>query len=263
MKATMIPLAFTALMLAGEAVRAETAQVTVCSGEWAPFTSAHLPAYGYSSDVVTQAFARVGVEVQYKFFPWKRSFALAKMGRECDALIGYVWLSKRERDFIYSAPIMTQPYVFFHLVDRPLKFDGDVESIRGAKVGGNAGSNHTRMYRARDAGIIDFEVAGDTASNMQKLLRQRFDALPLPREVGEHYLRNELSPQEALRITYSPVPIGAWDYHLLFSRQLAGAEALKEQFNLGLRGLRSTQDALALQVKLGQGFYDEKVVVEE
>jgi len=75
-------LALTALILLCcgiiDARAAETIRLT--NGEWQPFLSKDAPHHGFASHIVTAAFALVGVEVEYGFFPWKRSFKLAKEG---------------------------------------------------------------------------------------------------------------------------------------------------------------------------------------
>ena len=47
--------------------------IRLTNGDWQPFMSKNGPHHGIASHVVTEAFALVGVEVEYGFFPWKRS----------------------------------------------------------------------------------------------------------------------------------------------------------------------------------------------
>ncbi len=51
------------------------------NGEWQPLMSKNGPHHGIASHVVTEAFALVGVEVEYGFSPWKRAMKLARYGK--------------------------------------------------------------------------------------------------------------------------------------------------------------------------------------
>ncbi len=53
-----------------EAQAAET--IRLANGEWHSFLSKGAPHHGFASHIVTDAFALVGVEVEYGFFPWSR-----------------------------------------------------------------------------------------------------------------------------------------------------------------------------------------------
>ncbi len=55
--------------------------IRLTNGEWQPYLSKDVPHFGIASHIVTEAFALVGVEVEYGFFPWARSMKLAKVGR--------------------------------------------------------------------------------------------------------------------------------------------------------------------------------------
>ncbi|MEE9297196.1 MAG: amino acid ABC transporter substrate-binding protein, partial [Phycisphaerae bacterium] len=64
----------------GVAAAQTSKTIRLTNGEWQPYLSKDSPHHGFASHIVTEAFALVGVEVEYGFFPWKRSFKLAKEG---------------------------------------------------------------------------------------------------------------------------------------------------------------------------------------
>ena len=43
--------------------------IRLANGEWPPYTSKDLPNYGLGSQIVSEAFAEVGIKVEYGFFP--------------------------------------------------------------------------------------------------------------------------------------------------------------------------------------------------
>ena len=71
-------------------------KITISNGEWPPFFSQELKDYGITSHIVSQAFKLENIEVQYKWYPWKRAFHLAKNG-DIEATVGWEKTKKRER----------------------------------------------------------------------------------------------------------------------------------------------------------------------
>ncbi|MBU2711113.1 hypothetical protein [Zooshikella harenae] len=99
-------------MMASHGVTAEKIKITI--GEYSPYLAEELKFNGVAAHIVQEAFALVGINVEYGFFPWARSYEYAKFGR-WDGTIIWVYTEERARDFYYSDPIIEGPAVFFHL----------------------------------------------------------------------------------------------------------------------------------------------------
>ncbi len=61
------------------ALYAETT-IRITNGEWEPYLSEHCYKYGLASHIVSEAFRLEGINVEWGFFPWKRSYEWAKDG---------------------------------------------------------------------------------------------------------------------------------------------------------------------------------------
>ncbi|MCP4355461.1 MAG: amino acid ABC transporter substrate-binding protein, partial [Proteobacteria bacterium] len=74
------------------------------------FTSQKLKKFGVYSDIVSKAFALEGIKVEYKFFPWARSYYTVKIGT-MDGSLTWAPTEEKKRDVIfsdlYSSCIMT------------------------------------------------------------------------------------------------------------------------------------------------------------
>ncbi len=69
--------AFFMLIVGCGVTAAQTSKVIrLTNGEWQPYLSEDTPHHGFASHIVTEAFALVGVEVEYGFFPWSRAMKL-------------------------------------------------------------------------------------------------------------------------------------------------------------------------------------------
>ena len=85
--------------------------IRLTNGEWQPFLSKDAPHSGFASHIVTEAFAQVGVEVEYGFFLWARSMKLAKEGR-WDGTIVWGESEERLRNFYFSELVVLTTFVF-------------------------------------------------------------------------------------------------------------------------------------------------------
>ena len=96
--------------------------VRLAIGDWAPYTSPTDPKGKLAEEIVTQAFAEVGITTNYSYYPWKRSLEMAKGGAETDGTFPWNSVKERNVDFILNKePIMKDDAVYFHL--KTTKFD--------------------------------------------------------------------------------------------------------------------------------------------
>jgi len=66
--------------------------------------SKQLKNYGVISHIVSEVFAVAGVQVNYKFYPWKRGYQIAIDG-DCNGTTMWSYSEGRAKDFYYSDPI--------------------------------------------------------------------------------------------------------------------------------------------------------------
>ena len=114
--------------------------IRLTNGDWLPFMSKNGPHHGVASHVITEAFALVGVEVKYGFFPWARSLKLAKEGIWDGSA---AWWDREERYqyVFYSDPVAPTTVVFFHL--KSTKFDWSTyEDLRKFRIGASRGYDY-------------------------------------------------------------------------------------------------------------------------
>ena len=108
------------LILSSSSVGYAEEKVRIASGEWLPYQSENLKYHGPASRVITEAFALSGIDVEFGYFPWARSYEYAKKG-EWDGTFLWFDTSERRKDFFISEPVLNIQYVFFHHID-PLQF---------------------------------------------------------------------------------------------------------------------------------------------
>ena len=213
----------------------ETIRIT--NGEWGPLLSEYSYEYGVASHIVTEAFKAVGVKVEWGFFPWKRAFIIAKEG-EWDASAVWKRSKERENDFLFSAPVVSEEGVFFHLKD--FKFDWtDMDSLKKYKIGITAMYDYQDLTKAiKDKKLSVFEVSSDE-KNYKLLLRNRIDIFPNNRIVGLNQLKNLLG-KDADKITYHKKRVYKSTLHLMISKQWPKRDKFLKLFNEGLEKVKTS-----------------------
>lgn len=244
------------LTVAAAAPAAATAdRILLTNGEWAPYLSERLPHFGAASHIVAEAYKAAGVDVQYGFFPWKRSYKLAREGHWHGTLV-WVYTAERAEDFLYSDVVIQDPEYLFHLKSRPLNWQTPVD-LTGLTIGTTLHTVYPTLEQAAKAGILRLERAGNYDSLYRRLLKHRIDAIPQVSQVGRYYQQQTLSAEERDRITHAPTIVQERQYHLILSKKAVGSGALITRFNEGLRAIKADGTYARIIKALETGAYDK------
>ncbi len=242
MKRTLKGLALTALILLCcgiiDARAAETIRLT--NGEWQPFLSKDAPHHGFASHIVTEAFALVGVEVEYGFFPWKRSFKLAKEGT-WDGSVIWGASEERLRHFYFTDPAIPRvTYVFFHLKTTPFDWNS-YDDLSDVKIGGTIEYFYSDAFEAAEsAGVIRTIRGRSDEVGLKNLLKGRIDVFPGEVVVTYEQIRDTFSQQEAALFTHHAKVIVDKPMFVLLNKDVPGNERMRDKFNEGLRQLKAS-----------------------
>jgi len=225
-------------MLSGIAV-AETVRLT--NGEWPPFQSEKdLKYHGVFSRIVTEAFALEGINVEYGFFPWKRSIEYAKEGKWDGT---FAWAYERpdfKPDFYFSNPFASVPKAIFHLKHKPLNWK-TVDDLKGLRIGITAGFTYGEAFDlAVKEGKLTVEEVSLDEQNIRKLLAGRFDAFAMEIDVAMYLMQTILSHEQADLITYHPNILMEAQMSVAFPKKSEKSTRLVETLNRGLQKLKES-----------------------
>lgn len=237
--------------------------IYLTNGEWPPYLSEKLPHYGFASHIVSEAFKAVGVEVEYGFFPWKRSYEYAKNGvdeveQTWHGTIVWVYTDERAKYFNYSDIAIKDSEVLFHLRDKPLKWKS-IQDLKGVIIGGTLHTTYPTFEKAEKDGILKISRAGGYDILFKRLLQKRIDAVPQVRAVGSFFLDNSLSKDEREKIAYSPTVIQNREYHLILSKNIKENEKFLKLFNRGLKIIKDNGTYKKLLEALENGNYNSYI----
>lgn len=212
--------------------------IRLATGEWPPYTSSFLYHLGLASRIVTESFALEGYRVEYEFFPWKRSFALAKAGLY-DGTFPWRSTALRKQQFFISEPVIDTEIVFFHRKDFNFTWE-EIIDLKYLHLGTTRGYAYADNFRPKLKRIGIRHSDSDTdLINLKLLLNGRIDLFPLEKDVGT-FLLNKYLHEVSGRITYHRKPLVRSRQSILFSKTSAENERLNKIFNKGLQRLKDS-----------------------
>ncbi len=213
----------------------ETIRIAV--GEWSPYISEDLEHFGVVCRIITEAFSSQGYNVEYGFFPWKRSYEYVKTG-EWDASGAWAFSKEREPYFLFSDPILEVKQVLFHLKTTQINWNS-IEDLANLKIGATIEYDYGELFEtAEKEGIITVRRNVSDESNFRLLLRGGIHTFACNSITGKAIIRKYFTEEEVALVDINPKPIDIKLNRLLFSKVLPNSEMLLGKFNAGLMELR-------------------------
>lgn len=229
--------------------------VRITNGEWKPFLSESGHQHGFTSHIITEAFAAEGYTVEYSFFPWARAYEEAKKGYY-DAAAAWLDGEDRRENFYLTDPISEIAYHFFHL--KSYDFDWEtLEDLNGLKIGATIEYTYTPEFvSAGKNKDLDVEFVATDELNLKKLQKGRIQIFPGEAVVTYGQLRSLFGQQDIELYTHHPKPLVVSSLHLLISKKVEGAKELQEVFNRGLDTIKNNGKFDQIMSDAIAGLYD-------
>ncbi len=230
----------------------QTKVVRLTNGEWKPYFSADLPEYGYGSAIVTAAFQAVGMDVEYGFFPWKRSYRYTQTGT-WHGSVGWVKTDERTRDFLYTEPFISDTDYVFSMKSNPVVWSrvGDLHGIKIAL-------EYFTVYPPLDLPIAKNAVHASYIVKYESLLPMvlagRTDATVLMTQQAEYFRRQGLLDMG--EIYRDDTPLYERVLHLVLSKEIENGAELVDAFNRGLGIIKSNGTYDNIMRRLNSGEFD-------
>nr|WP_321465055.1 transporter substrate-binding domain-containing protein [uncultured Desulfobulbus sp.] len=237
---SLVALAFGTHVPCAQAKQPVSKVLRLANGEWPPYTGQHLPGFGCDSQVVSEAFSMVGIQVDYVFLPWARGMLLSRNGVLDGAIEWAETPEHRKSHFISNQPLSKQDFVFFYRKGSSLDWQ-KLEDLHNQRIGLTIGYVYYDLFKAmqRKYPAVFSEAASDVL-NFRKLLSRRIDLFPIEKTVGQYLLKSKFSAQEQAALAIHPKPINEFKPHLLLSRVVKGNEQRMQLFEQGLQQLQAS-----------------------
>lgn len=221
--------------LLGQTNQQKTVQITV--GEWPPFISQSQQHNGFIADLINDVFEASGYQAIFTFYPWNRAYKTAAIGR-ADATAVWMHKTEREQDFYYSAPVLKEEFVFFHLQGTAFDWHS-IADLTSYKLGGLLGSSYGEAFdKALKSNLVEAEFVPNTKLNFLNLLAGRVDAFPLEKSVGLASVRELLSLEQQAKIRFHSKRLLQNNSFLLLPKTLPNSLEILSNFNNKLAEFR-------------------------
>ena len=234
---------------------AEEKVVRITNGEWKPFLSETAPHNGFTSHIITEAFAAKGYRVEYSFFPWSLAYDQAKKGNFDGSA---AWMDGKDRrdNFYLTNPVSEAAYHFFYLKDD--EFDWQtLEDLRDIKIGATLEYTYTDEFvAAAESKELDVDFVASDEINLKKLLKGRIKIFPGEVVVTYGQLRSLFRQSIVEKITHHPKPLTSSSLHLLLSMKAERAKELNDIFNSGLEEIKKNGTFDQIMADAVAGKYD-------
>ncbi len=223
-------------LLVSPPVLAQDQTAHVSTLDWPPYTGGDLPGGGATTEVVRQAFEKVGYTVDVSYRPWKRAIDMAKDGK--DGVIAYFpgYHCRHQDGFLTSEPIGNGPLGFAENTDAPIAWDSlDSLGEQQLKIGTVLGYANTDEFDQKvGTGWILAVPSNDDLTNLKKLARKRIDAAVIDKFVLEYLKATEASLKSSREnLRFNARPLEDKTLYLCFRDDEVGRD-LHAKFNAGL-----------------------------
>jgi polar amino acid transport system substrate-binding protein len=229
------------LCLAGER------KLDIVADNYPPYYSEDLPNGGFMTEIVAEAFKRVGYDVEVKFRPWKRALEEAKAGMH-DGIYTLWHREEREEWFVYSDPISPVTEIgFYRRKEEDISFE-TFEDLKPYTIGVGRGYATPPGF---DEASLKTSLAKDDEQNLRKLQAGRINLALTDKLVAKHIIYTKI-PDAFSDLEWLVPTVHVETNHLALSKKSDNYETLLADFNRGLREIEA--DGTLKAIKANHGF---------
>lgn len=177
-------------------------------------------AAGIYPQIISLAFAKLGVPVTLEAKPWKRALAEIDEGK---AGVGGIYKNdERAQKYDFSEPILTENTAVYFNKSKPVDFKS-VADLKGKRVGVIRGWSYGDEFdAARKAGSITADEVTSDKVNFQKLAEGRVDVVLAIEEAGKAVIKAE----KLSAVEQGKVFLASNKAHLAFAKSAKQTELL-------------------------------------
>lgn len=204
--------------------------ISLAVAEWPPYVSTNLKDYGFTSEIVTEAFARVGYTVKMSFMPWKRALHKVAEGVYEVTYPAY-YSAERAQLYAMSKSFFEAPMGFYKRKEMSISYQ-TLQDLQAYTIGIVRAYVNTPEF---DAAIyLKKDIADDDEQNLRKLLKGRVDLIVIDKYTAQYILDTRM-PEEKALLEFLEPPLAMKSFHLLVSRNIKNSERTLHDFHRGLQ----------------------------
>ncbi|MGI0119606.1 substrate-binding periplasmic protein [Zooshikella sp. RANM57] len=229
--------------------------IVLSSLNWAPYIGQDMPEKGYVYEIVKEAFARSGANVDVLFFPWARALHVARHGH-VDGLFPEYYDKARETEFVFSDPFPGGPVGFYKRRDRDIKFSIDprtnltkaLRDLKEYRFGVVRGYINTKEFD--DADYLKKEESISDNVNLKRLYKDRVQLIFIDKYVAQYIIATRY-PWYSLELEFMSPALEVKELYIVFSKKAEDYQKKLALFNEGLKIIKDDGTMEELMSKHG------------
>ena len=226
---TWVFLFFVLLLLPGAPAASARKTISLATTDWEPYVGQNLKNHGFVSEIIAEAFKRVGYGVEYAFMPPKRVMMQVEAGEYVAGYPAY-YSAKRTERFYYSDSFAHSTVGFFKRKDVEIPYS-NLRDLASFKIGVCLGFAYPHAFETAD--YLKKEVAKNEILNLRKLIERRIDLFITDRTVAQAAISTAI-PEGKDALEFMGPPLEIRSLHLILGKHRENERILKD-FNRGLK----------------------------
>lgn len=211
------------------------ADYKMATTNWPPFYADNLKNGGPLTEIVTEAFKRMGHSTVTEFLPWTRARRKVLIG-EADIILGAYHSDQRAEKHHFSAPIMMVDVALIAHKKLGIHSFKNLTELTPYSIGVSKGwVNSPEFDRAN---YLSKDVASNQVLNIRKLARNRVDIISISSEVFKYELaQNNLSGTLSQYVFLEPL-LSKSGLRLMMRKSHINHEKVISEFNSTLEFMK-------------------------
>lgn len=203
--------------------------VRLATLNWEPYAGEKLENYGFTSEIVAEAFKKADFQVEIYFMPWSRVLAEVKTG-EYDAMYPAYYSKERSETYALSKPITQGTLAICKRSDEDIQYTG-LSDLKNFKIGVVRGYVNTRKFDSSD--YLKKELVNNDKQNLLKLLTGRIDLAVIDKYTAKQIMKAYI-PLAVGKLNFLDPPLEVKPLHVGFSKAQKDYPELLKNFNRAL-----------------------------
>ncbi len=208
-------------------------EIFLTSAEYPPYFGKELENQGFITEIIREAFNRVGYDLKIEFYPWKRAEMMAKKGLS-DGMFPPWHTKEREKWFIFSNPIPPpNTIVFYKLKNKKISLE-TYQDLQPYRIGSVLGYAYPKDFIEAK---LKNNIFYTDKELITKLVQRKIDLAIIDR-IQAAYLLETNYPKQKDNFDVMEPPLEIKQQHLVISKKTKNGQRKINDFNRGLKMIK-------------------------
>lgn len=243
---TLCCLSFVAISFCNELGK-ENTTITLVSYESPPLSSNKIINNGTLSEIITKAFAEVGINISIIYLPWQRAKVMLQDGLVWGMYPAFSTPDRVEKFLFSESVAKTKSYFYYYGEPQHYNFT-NLQDLRGYLLGGTQGYFYTEIF---EKAKLNVQYTTTDINNLHKLARKRIDFFLLNEHSAKTLIEENFANEKFMFKRIEELPFES-EFRIMVSKKFHNGQEILQKFNFGISKLKEKEFYQILIDKLKQ-----------